>query len=168
MEHNNIKRAFENAKGTCKANSTCEANSTENSDSVIIYMIFQRLPLCYNDIYYLLIGNKEQVAKAIEKCYEQTEQNKKEDWDSDEIKALETPFDTHCAGICIMRGIKKCNHHDKKYKCASNWFHHEFKSQNEMQEYIKTIPSRMEHPLVRFEIWDMTENGLIQNHNKNL
>jgi hypothetical protein len=156
MDHISIKRAFENAKGTG------EANSTENSNSLIIYMIFQRLTLCYKDIYYLLIGNKEQVAKAIEKCYEKTEQNKKEDWDSDEIKALETPFDTHCAGICITRGIKKCSHHDKKDKCASNWIHHEFKGQNEIDEYIKTIPSKVEHPYGRFEIWDMTENGLIE------
>jgi len=150
MEHTSIKRAFENAK------------NRENTDDASIYMIFQRLALCFNDIYYLLIGNKEQVAKAIEKCYEQTEQNKKEDWDSDEIRALETPFDTHCEGICITRGIKKCNYHDKKDKCASKWFHHEFKSQNEMQEYINTIPSRLEHPFVRFEIWNMTEHGLFK------
>ncbi len=150
MNNNSIKRAFENGK------------VTQNSDTLIIYMIFQRLSIGYKDIYYVLIGNKDQVAKAIEKCYEKTEQNKKEDWDTDEIRALETPFDTHCVGHCKTIGIKKCNHHDKKVKCASNWIHHECKSKNEIDEYIKTIPSTLEHPYGRFEIWDMTENGLIE------
>lgn len=153
MEHISIKRAFENAK---------EAKVTQNSDYLIIYMIFQRLTLCYKDIYYILIGNKEQVVKAIEKCYEKTEQNKKEDWASDKITALETPFDTHCVGHCTTIGIKKCRHHDKKDKCASNWVHSEFKYQNEIDEYIKTIPCKVEHPYGKFEIWDMTEHGLIQ------
>jgi|LakMenE18May11ns_1017448.scaffolds.fasta_scaffold9755081_2 hypothetical protein len=156
MEHISIKRAFENAKGAG------EDKGTENSDDVIIYLIFQRLTLCCKDIYYILTGNKEQVAKAIEKCYEKTEQNKKEDWDSDEIRALETPFDTHCVGHCKTIGIKECRYHDKKDKCASNWFHHEFKCQNEIDEFIKTMPNKLEHPRGRFEIWDMTEHGLIQ------
>jgi hypothetical protein len=150
MNDNSIKRAFENSK------------VTQNSDSPIIYMIFQRLSICYKDIYYILIGNKDQVSKAIEKCYKKTEQNKKEDWDTDEIRALETPFDTNCVGHCKTIGIKKCNHHDKKIKCASNWIHRECKSKNEIDEYIKTIPSTLEHPYGRFEIWDMTENGLIE------
>lgn len=156
MDHTSIKRAFENAKDTH------ERRVTETTDSLIIYLIFQRLTLCYKDIYYILTGNKEHVAKAIEKCYEKTEQNKKEDWNSDEIKALETPFDTHCVGHCKTIGIKECSHHDTKDKCASNWFHHEFKSQNEIDEFIKTIPRRVEHPYGRFEIWDMSEHGLIK------
>ena len=137
MEHSSIKRAFENAK-------------REKSNDVIIYLIFQRLTLCYKDIYYILTGNKEQVAKAIEKCYEKTEQNKKEDWDSDEIRALETPFDTHCVGHCKTIGIKKCSHHDKKDKCASNWFQHELKSKSDIDEFIKTIPCKAEHPYGKF------------------
>ena len=165
MEHISIKRAFENAGGNGEAKrtlGTIESNDRQNTDSLIIYLIFQRLTLCYKDIYYILTGNKEQVAKAIEKCYEKTEQNKKEDWDSDELRALETPFDTHCVGHCKTIGIKECRYHDKKDKCASNWFHHELKSQNEIDEYIKTIPSNVQHPYGRFEIWDMTEDGLIQ------
>ena len=161
MEHISIKRAFKNAGGNGEAKGTL-ANDRQNSDDVIIYLIFQRLTLCCKDIYYILTGNKEQVAKAIEKCYEKTEQNKKEDWDTDEIRALETPFDTHCVGHCKTIGIKECRHHDKKVKCASNWFHHEFKCQNEINEFIKTIPSNVEHPYGKFEIWDMTEYGLIQ------
>jgi hypothetical protein len=61
-----------------------------------------------------------------------------------------------------MIGLKKCSHHDKKDKCATNWFHHEFKCQNEIDEYIKTIPSKVEHPYGRFELWDMSEHGLFQ------
>lgn len=156
MEHNSIKRAFKNAQHTIAA------KYRQNSDSLIIYMIFQRLTLCYKDIYYILIGNERQVAKAIEKCYEKTEQNKKEDWDSHEIKALETPFDTHCVGHCKTIGIKKCSHHDKRDKCATNWIHHELKSKIEIDEFIKTIPSKVEHPYGKVEIWDMTEHGLIQ------
>lgn len=155
MHHNSIKRAFENAK------------LSQMSDNPIIYMIFQRLSICYKDIYYILIGNKGQVAKAIEKCYEKTEQNKKEDWDSDEILALDTPFDTYCIGHCKTIGVKICNYQDKtqKDKCASNWIHHEFKSQNEIDEYIKTIPSKVEHPYGRFEIWDMTEHEITLRQN---
>ena len=163
MEHTSIKRAFKHARDTLHAKGTIDAKDTQNLDSLIIYMIFQRLSICYKDIYYILIGNKDQVAKAIEKCYEKTEQNKKEDWDSDEIKALETPFDTYCSGHCKMVGHKKCDHHDKKKdKCSTDWFHHELISQNEIDDYIKTIPSKLDHPYSRFEIWDMTEYGLIK------
>ena len=88
MDHISIKRAFENANGGLGTKCILGTKETQKSDSSpIIYMIFQRLAICYKDIYYILIGNEEQVAKAIEKCYEKTEQNKKEDWDSDEIKA---------------------------------------------------------------------------------
>ena len=148
MDHSSIKYAFENASGIQK------------TDNPIIYMVFQRLTLCLKDIYYILVGNAEQVKKAIEKCDEQTKKNRKEDWDTDEIKVLDTPFDTYCGGHCKIIGLNKCKLENKN-KCCGDWIQHELKSQNEIDEFIKTIPSKVDHPHGRFEIWDMTENGLI-------
>ena len=64
MDHSSIKYAFENASGIQK------------TDNPIIYMVFQRLTLCLKDIYYILVGNAEQVKKAIEKCDEKTKKNR--------------------------------------------------------------------------------------------
>lgn len=148
MDHISIKTALKNAKSA-------------DTPSPIIYMIFQKLTVSFRDIYYILTGNEEQVKKAIEKCYEETEQNKKDDWLSAEIKALDTPFDTYCGGHCTFIDLEKCKKDDKN-KCCGDWIHHECKSTNEIDEYIKTVPDKVIHPYGRFEIWDMTEDGLIQ------
>jgi hypothetical protein len=77
MEHTSIKRAFKHAQDTLDTKCMLDAKDTQNSDSLIIYMVFQRLTLCYKDIYYILTGNKAQVAKAIENAMKKPNKTKK-------------------------------------------------------------------------------------------
>ena len=140
MNHPVIFTAFENAERRYAIANAANANANPNdiNENVKIYIIFKRVGIFYKESYYILTGTREEVAYKCIKAYQEVEQEKLEYPRADHIELLDTPMDSWCNESCIYKRMPCCRN-NTIVKCATNWSHTEYTSNEELNYFTANI-----------------------------